>query len=62
MNKAAGFLKSIKKGDNVVIIFNNDADGMCSCALVDGMLKVSMDIDTLLIPQPMPMAPRCLTR
>ena len=62
MNKAAGFLKSIKKGDNVVIIFNNDADGMCSCALVDGMLKESMDIDTLLIPQPMPMDRNLMSR
>ena len=55
MDKAAIFLKNVKKGDNVVVIFNNDADGMCSCALVGILLREKLNSDPLLISQPMPM-------
>jgi len=44
------FLKSIKEHDNVVIIFHNDGDGICSAVL----LKKILPCEPLLISQPMP--------
>ncbi len=52
-NDAVEFLKSIKSKDNVVIIFNNDGDGICSCALTKKFLE-SKGIEPLTISQPMP--------
>ncbi len=62
MEKAARFLRSVKENDNVVIIFNNDADGICSCALVDIFLRKSLKKETLLISQPMPMDKNLISR
>lgn len=62
MEKAARFLKSVKENDNVVIIFNNDADGICSCALVDILLRKKLKKETLLISQPMPMDKNLISR
>ncbi|MFH0832581.1 MAG: DHH family phosphoesterase [Candidatus Aenigmatarchaeota archaeon] len=47
------FLKNIKKNDEVVIVFHNDADGMCACALLNKFLE-SIGKDSLIISQPMP--------
>jgi len=53
IDKVLSFLKSIKPTDGVIIIFHNDADGICSCALlrkyVDSIVKKSY-----VISQPMP--------
>src|SRR3989338_1784340 len=51
--KAVDFLKSIKSNDNVVIIFNNDGDGICSCALIKKLLE-KKGVDPYIISQPMP--------
>ncbi len=47
------FLKNIKKTDNVVIIFNNDGDGICSCALIKTYLA-RKGAEPYIISQPMP--------
>ncbi len=51
--KVTKFLKALKPTDGVVIIFNNDDDGMCSCAIVKKHL-LSLGIDPYIISQPMP--------
>jgi single-stranded DNA-specific DHH superfamily exonuclease len=51
--KAIKFLKALKPTDGVVIIFNNDDDGMCSCAIVKKYL-LSIGVDPYIISQPMP--------
>src|SRR3989338_11066201 len=53
MEKAVEFLKNIKKTDNVVIIFNNDGDGICSCALIRRLLA-KKGVEPYIISQPMP--------
>lgn len=53
LKKAAAFLKNIKKGEGVIIIFNNDADGICSCAQVSIVLEAK-GIKPYIINQPMP--------
>ncbi|MBI2579669.1 MAG: DHH family phosphoesterase [Candidatus Aenigmarchaeota archaeon] len=62
MEKVVKFLKSVKETDNVIIVFNNDADGMCSCALVDILLRKKLKKETLLISQPMPMDKNLISR
>lgn len=49
--RAVDFLRGIKTTDNVVIIFNNDGDGICSCVLINKYLK---DNKPYIISQPMP--------
>ncbi len=57
MEKAADFLKSIENKDNVIIVFHNDADGCCSCALMNNFLKKSIGKPAdFIISQPMPPA------
>ncbi|MFH1420505.1 MAG: DHH family phosphoesterase [Candidatus Aenigmatarchaeota archaeon] len=53
MVKAVGFLKGIKQDDNVIIIFHNDTDGICSTVLLMKLLK-TVDNEPTIIPQPMP--------
>ncbi len=53
LDKAVEFLTSIKSTDNVVIIFNNDGDGICSCALVKKLLE-KKGVEPYIISQPMP--------
>ncbi|MBI4019616.1 MAG: DHH family phosphoesterase [Candidatus Aenigmarchaeota archaeon] len=52
-SNAVKFLKDVKKTDSVVIIFNNDADGISSCALIDMVLK-EKGVKPYIISQPMP--------
>jgi single-stranded DNA-specific DHH superfamily exonuclease len=48
-----GFLETIDSKDNVVIVFHNDADGICSAVLMKKFL-VTKEIEPYLISQPMP--------
>ncbi|MFH0948853.1 MAG: DHHA1 domain-containing protein [Candidatus Aenigmatarchaeota archaeon] len=57
--KPEEFLKNIKEKDNVVIIFNNDGDGICSCAL---LMKVLHPNKPFIISQPMPMDKNLIQR
>lgn len=61
---AKDFLKAIKPNDSVVIIFNNDADGMCSCVLLSLFLDnfVKIENKPFIIPQPMPMDKNLIQR
>ncbi|MBS3053956.1 MAG: DHH family phosphoesterase [Candidatus Aenigmarchaeota archaeon] len=52
-SNAVKFLKDVKKTDSVVVIFNNDADGISSCALIDVVLK-EKGVKPYIISQPMP--------
>jgi len=47
------FLKDIKSTDGVVIIFNNDVDGISSCAIIKKYLQ-TLDVDPYIVAQPMP--------
>jgi single-stranded DNA-specific DHH superfamily exonuclease len=53
LEAAANFLKGIKPTDGVVIVYNNDADGMCSCVLVKKWLT-HIGLEPYIIAQPMP--------
>ncbi len=55
MKKAADFLERIKSTDGVVIIYNNDGDGICSCVMVSEYLKRTGKKKPYIISQPMPM-------
>ena len=55
MKKAVDFLNKIKKSDEIVIIYNNDADGICSCALLDKFFLRKIGKKSFSISQPMPM-------
>src|SRR3989344_5398642 len=55
MKESVEFLNSIKKTDEVLIIFNNDGDGVCSCALVMKFLELTGRKKPYIITQPMPM-------
>lgn len=52
--KAKRFLEEIKPKDSIVIIFNNDADGISSCVLVKRLLEMRDIKDIFIITQPMP--------
>ncbi len=52
--KAVEFLKGIKKTDGVIVIFNNDADGVCSCAIMKAFLERHANNLPYIISQPMP--------
>lgn len=54
MQRAISFLKNITRKDEPLIIFHNDADGMCSCALMNRFLKSKIRKRADVIPQPMP--------
>lgn len=51
---AIEFLKNIKKNDEIIIVFHNDADGICSAVLLNKYLN-SISKDAFVISQPMPM-------
>ncbi len=55
MKNVIDFLNRIKKKDEVVIIYNNDADGICSCAMLDKLLTKKIGKKSFSISQPMPM-------
>ena len=52
-DRTVEFLRNIKKTDNVVIIFNNDGDGICSCVLINKLLE-KKGVEPYIISQPMP--------
>ncbi len=54
MKNASAFLDNIKPSDDVVIIYNNDADGICSCVLIKKFLKMRSKKEPYTISQPMP--------
>jgi single-stranded DNA-specific DHH superfamily exonuclease len=51
--KAVEFLKDLKEKEDVIIIFNNDADGITSCAMIMKYLSTKK-IKPYIISQPMP--------
>ncbi len=51
--KAMNFLKNITEKDGVIIVFNNDLDGMCSCTIVKKYLN-KLGNNPYIISQPMP--------
>ena len=53
-DKKPFFLNNIKSNDDVVIVFNNDADGICSCALIKKLLSKKSVKEPYIISQPMP--------
>ncbi len=55
MKKAAEFLDKITKNDGVVIIYNNDGDGICACAMIMKFLENRGMKRPYIISQPMPM-------
>lgn len=59
---AVNFLKNIKKTDGVVIVFNNDGDGICSCALIMSYLEREGHKKPYIITQPMPMDKNLIQR
>lgn len=54
MEKAVEFLKNTTAKDDVVIIFNNDADGIASCLLIMKTLEKNGVKNPYIIAQPMP--------
>ena len=53
LESAIAFLKAIKPTDGVVVVFNNDADGISSCVLVKKWLA-QLGVEPYIIAQPMP--------
>src|SRR3990167_6044817 len=51
--KSVEFLKELKENEDVIIIFNNDADGITSCAMTMKYLATKK-IKPYIISQPMP--------
>lgn len=62
MKKAAEFLEKIKPSDEIVIIFNNDGDGISSCALLNKFLERTGRKKPYIIAQPMPMDKNVIQR
>lgn len=54
MEKSAEFLKNINKKDDVIVIFNNDADGICSGVLIEKVVAEATGKRSYSIAQPMP--------
>jgi len=54
MKNAINFLKNIKLKDNVILIFHNDTDGICSAVLMDTLLDKLNKNERAFISQPMP--------
>jgi single-stranded DNA-specific DHH superfamily exonuclease len=53
MERALEFLKAIKSTDGVIVVFHNDVDGVCSCALLNKYLH-HIGVKPYIISQPMP--------
>ncbi len=63
MRKVIEYLKKIKKNDNVVIIFHNDGDGICSATLLNKFLiKWRGRPADMVIHQPMPPSKNLIER
>ncbi len=61
-NKVIEFMEKISNKDGVVIIFNNDGDGICSCALFMKYLKKKGAGEPYIINQPMPVDQNIIKR
>src|SRR3989338_9614214 len=59
---AVKFLKNISDKDGVIIVFNNDGDGICSCTLLMKYLELSGKKKPYIISQPMPMDKNLVNR
>lgn len=62
MKKAVEFLENIKKTDEIVVVFNNDGDGICSCVLLNKFLAMTGRRKPYIINQPMPMDKNIIQR
>ncbi len=62
MRKAVDFLKNISEKDEIVIVFNNDGDGICSCTLLNKFLSRTGRRKPYIINQPMPMDKNIIQR
>ncbi|MFA4820376.1 MAG: DHHA1 domain-containing protein [Candidatus Aenigmatarchaeota archaeon] len=62
MRRAINFLEKIKPTDEIVVIFNNDGDGICSCVLLNKFLEKTGRKKPYIIPQPMPMDKNIIQR
>lgn len=63
MEKAISFLSKINEKDNIITVFHNDADGCCSCALLDRFLESYIGKKSdYIISQPMPPAKNLISR
>jgi single-stranded DNA-specific DHH superfamily exonuclease len=62
MNSAVDFIKKIKKTDGVVIIFHNDSDGICACAILMKLFEKLGLRQPYIISQPMPTDKNLLKR
>ncbi|MFC2143336.1 DHH family phosphoesterase [Candidatus Aenigmatarchaeota archaeon] len=60
MKDTIEFLKNIHPDDDIIIIFNNDGDGICSCSMLMKFLK--MKKRPYIISQPMPMDKNLVNR
>jgi len=54
MKKVLKFLEDIRKKDEVIIIFHNDADGICAATILNRFIHRRTEKKALLISQPMP--------
>lgn len=55
MKNVLSFLNGIGKGDIIITVFHNDADGCCSCAIFDKFLEKRIGRGSdIIISQPMP--------
>ncbi|MBS3051397.1 MAG: DHH family phosphoesterase [Candidatus Aenigmarchaeota archaeon] len=62
MKKAVNFLENIKKTDEIVVVFNNDGDGISSCVLLNKFLAKTGRKKPYIINQPMPMDKNIIQR
>ncbi len=62
MKRAISFLEKIKTTDEIVVIFNNDGDGISSCVLLNKFLEKTGRKKPYIIPQPMPMDKNIIQR
>src|SRR3989338_2384351 len=62
MKKAIDFLAALTEKDDIIVVFNNDGDGVCSCAVLCSYLEKTGKKKPLLISQPMPPEPNMLKK
>ena len=62
MKKAVDFLNNISEKDDIVVVFNNDGDGICSCVLLNKFLAKTGRKKPYIINQPMPMDKNIIQR
>ncbi len=61
-NEAVQFLKDINVKDEIIIVFNNDGDGISSCAILMKYLETTGKKKPYIISQPMPMDKNLVNR